>query len=63
MINTIDKYRLNLYCKCLECEQFQPSKKGRLPHSCNAYPQENGIPPKVWNTENAQCEHYKPKHP
>ena len=56
-IRVIDRYKLNLYCTCLGCEQFQPSKKERLPHSCNAYPKQNGIPPKVWNGEYEKCEH------
>lgn len=62
-IRVIDRYKLNLFCTCLGCEQFQPSKKERLPHSCNAYPKQNGIPTKVWNGEYEKCEHYEPKHP
>lgn len=59
-IRTIDRYRLNLYCTCLECENFKPNL---VPHSCKAYPKRNGIPPKVWNGENAECKYFKSKHP
>lgn len=54
----IDRYRLNLYCRCLGCANYRIC---RVPHSCKAYPKENGIPPKVWNGENAQCEYFKEK--
>ena len=32
-------------------------------YSCKAYPKQMGIPPKIWNDENAQCEHFESKHP
>ena len=59
-IREIDRYKLNLFCTCLECKNFKPSL---IPHSCNAYPKRNGIPPKVWNGEYEKCEHYESKHP
>ena len=61
-IDTIDRYKLNLFCRCLECRKFQERQK-LVPHSCQAYPKQNGIPPKVWNGENAYCEHFESKHP
>lgn len=60
MFDTIDKYKLNLYCTCLSCNK---RKQGEKAHSCAAFPDRNGIPAKVWNEENAKCEHYEPKHP
>ena len=56
----IDGYNLNLYCRCLECKNRNHEGKA---HSCKAYQKENGIPPKVWNGENAECKYFKSKHP
>lgn len=61
MINTIDKYKLNLYCTCLNCKK--KNYDGQNAHSCKAYPERNGIPPKVWNGKNEKCEHFEAKHP
>lgn len=55
----IDRYKLNLYCRCMECKKR--NHEGNV-HSCKAYPKTNGIPPKVWNEENAECEHFEPKN-
>lgn len=55
MFDTIDRYKLNLYCRCLECKNLQYGEKFK---SCKAYPEENGIPPKVWNGKYAECEHF-----
>ena len=60
--DTIDRYKLNLFCVCLDCKKFQDRQK-LVPHSCQAYPKQNGIPPKIWNGENANCEHFEAKHP
>lgn len=53
----IDKYHLNMYCICLECQKRNRSSKGPA-HSCEAYPKKNGIPSKIWNSENAECPHF-----
>ena len=58
MFNVIDRYILNLYCRCADCENFKPSL---IPHSCLAYPVRDGIPPKVWNGKYTECEHFIPK--
>lgn len=55
MGEVIDRYQLNLFCKCLSCENFQ---QNLVPHSCEAYPKRNGIPPKIWNGKNEPCEHF-----
>lgn len=60
MITVIDRYKLNLYCICLDCEK--KSYDGKAAHSCQAYPKRNGIPPKIWNTENAKCEYFEPNN-
>lgn len=56
----IDRYTLNLFCICLDCENRGVPGKAK---SCSAYPKENGIPPEIWNTKNAECKHFKEKHP
>ena len=61
MIDTIDRYKLNLYCKCLQCKN--KSYEGKKAHSCKAYPEQNGIPPQIWNKKNAECEYFESKHP
>lgn len=61
MENTIDKYKLNLYCRCLECKKKKYD--GKQAHSCEAYPKQNGIPPEVWNGKNAECKYFEAKHP
>lgn len=60
MEDAIDRYKLNLYCVCFDCKKRNCEGNMR---SCKAYPERNGIPPKIWNTENAKCEHFEPKHP
>lgn len=58
MRQTTDKYKLNLFCTCLTCEN---RNRDGLAYSCKEYPEQMGIPPKIWNTENAQCEHFEAK--
>lgn len=60
MIDTIDKYKLNLYCTCLGCEKR--NHEGNA-HSCKAYPKSDGIPKEVWNGKNAECKYFMEKHP
>ena len=60
MSSTIDKYKLCLYCKCLNCKNRENAKAA---YSCKIYPKRYGIPPKVWNDKDTKCEHYEPKHP
>ena len=57
----VDGYHLNLECVCLKCENFKQRSK-LIPHSCKAFPKRNGIPPKVWNEKNADCECFEEKH-
>lgn len=56
-MNEIDRYHLNLFCKCLKC-----SKRGvkGFYKACKAYPKNNGIPPEIWNGKDAYCEYYEP---
>lgn len=58
MGEVIDRYHLNLYCTCLSCENLF---KGNYARSCKQYNYRNGIPPEIWNTENAQCPYYELK--
>jgi len=30
-------------------------------YSCTAYPKEKGIPPAIWNGENAKCPYFEEK--
>ena len=58
MSSTIDKYKLCLYCICLNCKNRENAKAA---YSCKIYPKRYGIPPKVWNDKDTKCEHYEPK--
>lgn len=52
----IDRYKINLYCRCLDCKKYKPSK---IPYSCKAFPKRNGIPQKVWNGRDAKCKYFE----
>lgn len=58
MFNTIDRYKLNPYSRCLTCEK---RKQGEYAKSCKAYPKQHGIPPKIWNGKYEECEHFIPE--
>ena len=60
MRNTIDKYRLCLYCKCLNCKKSEGAKEA---YSCKAYPKRYGIPTDVWNKKDVECKYFEAKHP
>ena len=55
----LDRYELNLYCVCFDCNNR--NSEGNM-RSCKAYPKKNGIPPEVWNTENAECKFFISKN-
>lgn len=54
----IDRYKLNIFCVCLECKKKEVSGKA---YSCTAYPKEKGIPPEIWNGKNATCPYFEEK--
>ena len=54
---TIDRYKLNLYCRCLDCKKYNDIPA----HSCKKYPKRDGIPSKVWNGKNEDCEFFEAK--
>lgn len=54
----IDRYKLNIFCICLDCKHFNLPG---IPNSCKAYPKQNGIPPKIWNGKNAKCPYFEEK--
>ena len=55
----IDWYHLNLFCICHDCRKHDDYVKNG-PHSCEAYPNINGIPRDIWNKENAECPYFEP---
>lgn len=58
VLNTLDRYKSNPECTCLNCENLKYGEKAK---SCKAFPELHGIPPKVWNGKYAECEHYVPE--
>lgn len=55
MGQVIDRYKLNLFCRCLECEQYKGAKNDFVKY-CGAY--KTGIPPEIWNGRNVECKHF-----
>lgn len=57
----IDRYKLPLNCTCMKCKNHKKNwdMNGSL-YSCTVYPKERQIPPKIWNGNWAECEHYIP---
>ncbi|HBH93781.1 MAG TPA: hypothetical protein DDX70_11350 [Bacteroides sp.] len=54
----IDKYKLNIFCTCLKCNNFNLPG---IPNSCKAYPKRDGIPAQIWNGKNAKCPYFDEK--
>lgn len=59
-INVIDGYHLNLYCKCLNCDNWRVRHPELPPYACKAYPKYRGIPKEVWNKPDSECRYYIP---
>lgn len=51
----IDRYKLNLYCVCLNCRKYRGSRSDFSKY-CDAYPQL--LPSKIWNGENVKCKYF-----
>ncbi len=56
----IDWYHLNLFCICRDCKKRE-GHSANGPYSCEAYPNINGIPRKIWNTPHAECPDFEAK--
>lgn len=53
----VDKYLVKINSICRQCE----NKNNAAPHSCKAYPKEDGVPIEIWNAQIQECRHFKPK--
>jgi len=53
-----DSYNMRLSGLCCKCKK----KKSTPPHSCEVYPQKNGIPPKVWRGDIKECGYYESRY-
>ena len=55
---SIDAYKLNMYCVCLRCKKWHEDGPVK---SCDHYPDEYTIPPKIWNAKDGHCDFFEPK--
>ncbi len=54
----IDWYHLNLFCVCHDCKKHDSYAENGV-HSCQAYPNKNGIPREIWNMPHAECPYFE----
>ena len=52
-----DRYNIKLSGLCCKCIKRNSSP----PHSCEAYPVTNGIPPEIWRGDIKECQHFENK--
>ena len=58
---TIDRYIWRIMSICHDCKKKNRSKENPVPHSCEAYPKIDSIPPEIWNAEVRECPYFERK--
>ena len=59
-VREIDRYELNLLCRCTLCKKYEENRENRPRGSCEAYPKEKELPPRIWNGDMTECEYFEP---